>query len=99
MKSSLMPNKHEYIKRLSYGSSKPRRQPTLRERWNSLKQSITTYLYVSSEPYVWETVDRDGHVQWNGYDPITHQSVQVDSEDEMRVWLEDRHYQYHLSAS
>jgi len=38
---------------------------------------------------IWQTTDRYGHLWWNIYDPITRQSIQLPSEQEVRIWIDE----------
>jgi hypothetical protein len=69
----------------------PRR--SLKTKLNDQWQSILAYFSTSSEPHVWQTQDPAGRPVWNAYDPVTHRLVEQVSLDEMRAWLEERHYQ------
>jgi hypothetical protein len=60
---------------------------------NNLWQHIVTAITKRQEPQIWQSTDRYGNIWWHGYDPVTDSSVSRDSEDEMRVWLEERYYQ------
>jgi hypothetical protein len=46
----------------------------------------------SNEPQLWTTKDRDGNISWHAYDPVSGHSISQNSEDEMRIWLEQRYY-------
>lgn len=61
----------------------------LRRIW----QNLIAHCDVSDEPRVWPSRNRDGVPAWNAYDPVTGQSVHLVSEAELRVWLEELHYQ------
>ncbi|MBF2049418.1 MAG: hypothetical protein EDM05_040795 [Leptolyngbya sp. IPPAS B-1204] len=65
----------------------------LKTRLNHIWQSLVAYFSTSTEPHVWRSEDSNGQVVWHAYDPVTNRSVQQASMDEMRVWLEERHYQ------
>lgn len=60
---------------------------------NKICQRIVTLINHASELQVWQTRDRSGHSWWNGYDPSTGKSIRLDSEAEMRMWIEERYYQ------
>lgn len=59
---------------------------------SDLWQRTLAYLSTSSEPYVWRTQAAD-QVVWNAYDPVSQTTIERVSADEMRSWLEERHYQ------
>lgn len=60
----------------------------LNQFWQHLVTSITQ----GQEPRIWQHTDRTGKIWWHGYDPHTERSIRVDSEAEMRIWLEERYY-------
>ncbi|WP_008309266.1 hypothetical protein [Leptolyngbya sp. PCC 6406] len=51
------------------------------------------YLDVSHQPHVWKSLDPQGWTLWNAYDPQSGQWISKLSDTEMRIWLEQRHYQ------
>ncbi|PSB32211.1 hypothetical protein [Stenomitos frigidus] len=55
----------------------------LREMWQDL-MDVVTY---KPELKVWQSVDRSGNLWWNGYNPATGDSVVLESEQEVRIWL------------
>jgi hypothetical protein len=65
--------------------------------WNvkleSLLQKVLAYFMEPSEPIVWTVQDATGLIHWKAYDPSTNRSIDYTSEHEMRVWIEQRHYQ------
>jgi hypothetical protein len=89
MKSHL--NWSDYQK-LELIEQKPALVKGFNAKFNQLWQRVLAYLSTSSEPYVWQT-EKNGQPVWNAYDPITHQTVERITADEMRSWLEERHYQ------
>jgi len=73
----------------------PTLQKNQRSTWSQLKdlwQSTLNYFSASTEPRVWQTEDSAG-IAWSAYDPITKQWIERVSAQELRVWLEERHYQ------
>lgn len=60
---------------------------------NRFWQHLVTTLVKGQEPRIWQTTNRYGNIQWHGYDPVTGYSVCRDSEEEMRIWFEQRYYQ------
>ncbi|MEW6497542.1 MAG: hypothetical protein AB1589_34330 [Cyanobacteriota bacterium] len=59
---------------------------------NSIWQYIVSVLAQGQQPRVWQSCDRFGQTWWHGYDPATGRSICRDSEDKIRVWLEERYY-------
>ncbi|MBD1909446.1 MULTISPECIES: hypothetical protein [unclassified Leptolyngbya] len=70
-----------------------RRNNAWKAQLNNLWQAAIAHLSVSSEPHVWCSEDAAGREVWNSYDPTTGQALHGVSASELRVWLEDRHYQ------
>ena len=46
----------------------------------------------TDEPRIWVS-SRSREKRWCAYDPFTNRSVSFDSEEALRVWLEQRYYQ------
>jgi hypothetical protein len=61
-------------------------------------QRTVSELSVSTEPHVWQTQDSTGKTVWNAFDPMTKRSIEQVSAQELRVWLEERHYQQGWAA-
>lgn len=57
----------------------------------SFLQGAIAFFSGSSEPRVWKTQDQQDTL-WNAYDPTSGKTVRKVSEDQLRVWLEERHY-------
>ncbi|PSB30028.1 hypothetical protein [Stenomitos frigidus] len=60
----------------------------LRKMWQGLLDGVAR----QSEPKVWQSVDRSGNLRWNVYHPGTRESAVLDSEQEVRIWLEQSFY-------
>lgn len=45
----------------------------------------------TSEPDIWQTMDRHGNLWWHAYDPTTGQTTYLSSEEEVLMWLDQRH--------
>ncbi|WP_309743211.1 MULTISPECIES: hypothetical protein [unclassified Chamaesiphon] len=58
---------------------------------SELWQTLVAHAAGTGEPRVWKTQTENG-CQWNAYDPSTHQTLRQVSSQELRVWLENRHY-------
>lgn len=56
-------------------------------------KQLSQSLLGCDEPKIWVTFDKSGKKNWHAYDPVTGRYVSVDSETEMRVWIEKRYYQ------
>lgn len=59
--------------------------------WRLLNQPIQlSEVFQSPEPYVWKSSNPLGHIQWHIYDPKNGQTYDLNSEEEVLVWLEKR---------
>ncbi|PSN12895.1 hypothetical protein C7293_18185 [filamentous cyanobacterium CCT1] len=58
----------------------------------SILLTLTAFLTQGHEPKVRETVS-NGSKTWQVYDPATHQKATFYSENDVRVWLENRYRQ------
>jgi hypothetical protein len=56
--------------------------------WQNLMNSLLN----GFELQVWQTHLRNGNCSWHAYDPMTGHSACFGSEDDMRVWIEQRYY-------
>lgn len=70
------------------------RRSSFRAKLRNTWQTVLAYFAASNEPHVWKSQDISGLPQWKAYDPMTGQSVEYNSETDMRIWLEERHHQY-----
>ncbi|MDJ1181462.1 hypothetical protein PJF56_21590 [Roseofilum sp. BLCC_M91] len=61
----------------------------LQKLWNYL---VAVWWY-SAEPRIIQKKDTHGNWIYRVYDPLTHQHFMCDSEQEVRVWLEERYYE------
>lgn len=98
LKSRLNWQEYQEMELISDKLQQKPNKPSLGAKLNNLWQSVLAYFATSSEPCVWNTQDSTGHTQWKAYDPVTRQSACCDSEEELRAWLEERHYPYHRFA-
>lgn len=53
--------------------------------------SLVRYLTRPNEIRIWQVSDRQGETYWKAYDPYTNTSNYLSSENDLRVWLEQRH--------
>ena len=62
--------------------------------WQRLIAACDTFLQAfvrPAEPQVWQTLDTAGNVWWSACDPATNRVIQDVSEEQIRVWLEQRY--------
>lgn len=55
-------------------------------------QRLTEILIGSNELQIEQTYDRFGNNWWHIYDPVTGRHAAVDSEEQLRTWIEERYY-------
>ena len=59
---------------------------------NNQLQYLWRYFNQRLEPKIWQKRDRYGNFYWVVYDPTTGHSSYFSSEQEVRIWLEQRYY-------
>jgi hypothetical protein len=59
-----------------------------------LWQRLLTLLSGKTEPKIWRKRDRAGNWYFRVFDPVTNLSSTFSSEQEVRVWLEQRYYDH-----
>ncbi len=71
------------------------RSPSSRwaKRWNSAWNFLLNALTSRPEPKIRQECDRFGNQYFTVYDPISNQRQTLSSEQEVRIWLEQRYYQ------
>lgn len=55
-------------------------------------QRLLKFFVGGNQLRIWQTYDRAGNNWWHAYDPVTGRHTSVDSEAEMRSWIEQRYY-------
>jgi hypothetical protein len=48
------------------------------------------------EPHIVQKCDRSGNTYWRVYDPISGSHCSLNSEQEVRSWLDTRYYQHFI---
>lgn len=72
--------------------STPSPAPSIAALIKGAWQAIVNYLVVGSEVQVRKMSDSYGETWWHIYDPKTRTSVNLISEDDVRVWIEESYY-------
>jgi hypothetical protein len=62
--------------------------PGLEQLWNAVLQILTR----SPEPKIYQKHDRHGKLYFQVYDPIAHRTSTFSTEQEVRIWLDQRYY-------
>lgn len=57
--------------------------------WHRLYHTLSA----SPELKVWRTGDSSGRIWWSACDPQTGKSIHYQTEEQMRIWIEQRHRQ------
>ncbi|MBD0300635.1 MAG: hypothetical protein ICV85_00190 [Tolypothrix sp. T3-bin4] len=93
MQNSIYDIKREELERIFYQQPQPTvNKPAFVSKISKLLQQIVVSLTKAPEPRIGTVKDRFGNIVWCVYDPITGQSARLDSETEVRIWLEQRYY-------
>jgi hypothetical protein len=59
---------------------------------NQAARAIAHALVGSSDPFVWQKIDRNGNTWWIIDDPLTGTRFHALSEEEVRAWIEQHYY-------
>lgn len=59
--------------------------------WNHGLALIINFLVNGSEPKIYQKQNRHGEIYFRVYDPFTQRYYKFNSEQEVRVWLEERY--------
>ncbi|MBW4654636.1 MAG: hypothetical protein KME20_16590 [Kaiparowitsia implicata GSE-PSE-MK54-09C] len=59
----------------------------------AIAQRWLTQMAGSTDPRITQTYDSNGQPLWTVYDPITHTTTALASEQEVRIWLDQRYNQ------
>lgn len=78
-----------YIEDAKTARRKSIKLPNWEQLWNSALEFFTR----SPEPKIYEKRDGAGNLYFQVYDPIAHQSSTFSTEQEVRIWLDQRYYQ------
>ncbi|MBD1911171.1 MULTISPECIES: hypothetical protein [unclassified Leptolyngbya] len=73
-----------------FQSSVQKRSVKSPSAWQSLGYRLMSYFSGSSEPQIRQRTYGDQLV-WHVYDPMTQQQMQFSSEQEVRMWLDQRY--------
>ena len=73
--------------------SLPAAAPASRSRWSRWGQALLNYFVGSQDPRITTKQDDAGHLYYEVYDPVDRCQYRFDSEQEVRVWLDERYYQ------
>lgn len=57
-----------------------------------LSQLIVDSNLATSEPEIQQVFDQDGRTWWYACDPRTGQTTYLESEADVQIWIEERHY-------
>lgn len=61
-------------------------------RLSAAIEALLSSFVGSNQPQVRMACDRQGQLYWQVYDPVNRAHHRFDTEDEVRVWLEQRYY-------
>jgi len=98
MKSLATGNTYYSLEQIPSKAPQKKSVRSFRSEINDIWQATVAHWKATSEPHVWRTQDQSGQEAWNAYDPASHRTVRQVSEHDLRVWLEERHYQYSFSG-
>lgn len=60
--------------------------------WNQISNALLQKMSCNNEPQIYSKQNKFGEVVWNVYDPLTGYQASMESEAEVRAWLDRRYY-------
>lgn len=93
MKTTFYWRNPHYNAASTVGGSLNQTQPSWSARLSNFWHGWLASLDVSTEPRVWSTRNSQKEITWNAYDPMTGHGIYQVTDYDLRVWLEDLHYQ------
>ena len=79
------------LERLTSESTQPSFRLQAPNGLSRLMHRLIRALTASHEPKIHQIQARDGQILFEGYDPVTNDHIQTTSEEEVRIWLEQRY--------
>lgn len=81
-------------KSFSPAPARPSWGRALREwlRFDGLRSRLSDFYWHANDPKIRERHDRQGNVWFDVYDPVSGRSALLNSEAEVRAWLDTRYY-------
>jgi hypothetical protein len=78
------------LEQLYHHQPEPKQSQPIRESWlKKVWRSLVAALGDNLEMRVWKTEDKTGRSLWKLYDPISGETFDFDSENEVRTWIEE----------
>jgi hypothetical protein len=69
-------------------------QDTLGQFCQALFRGVVHYLSRPDDVRVWQVKNPDGSVSWRAYDRYSNTTSYLNSEEDLRSWLEQRYYMH-----
>lgn len=69
----------------------PKPKLNLARNLGTIWQGIANGLIGNSEPKIWKLADAQGNTYWRIYDPVVRQFLVLDTEHDVRIWIEQRY--------
>lgn len=84
-------NKIEHLTEISLTQKLTNISQALATTFKDAGVSLVQYLTRPNEVRIWQVSDRQGESYWKAYDPYTNTTNYLNSENDLRVWLEQRY--------
>ena len=82
---------YEDLEFLAPGRDQPSFRLQLSRGIRHLSGRLISALTTAHEPKVHKIRTRDGQTRFDAYDPVTNEHIRAVSEENVRIWLEQRH--------
>ena len=94
MKLSRLLSQKRFVSHQVVPYPKPQNQQNnIQQIRHQVWHNLVNYLTRPPEPRVQKKCNHRGKIWWKVYDPYTNRSAEFSSEAEVRMWLDQRHYQ------
>lgn len=84
-------NKIEQLTEISLNQKLTNLSQALVTTFKNAGASVVHQLTRPNEVRVWQVSDRQGEICWKAYDPYSNATSYLSSENDLRVWLEQRY--------
>lgn len=64
----------------------------LKHNIRNIWQKFVSFITISDEPRIWTSIEHDGQTVWHVFNPVDNSVLAMASEQEVRVWIEERYY-------
>lgn len=87
--------RYKELELIADSEPQPRTIRATRQAWlHEIWQALDIALFRDLESRMWQSIDKTGRTSWHIYNPKTGNTLDLTSNDEICMWLEQLFYQY-----